>query len=115
VNSHVTGNSRGGYNAQHKIEEIHRKKITKTSDSNGFPAYTTRLRDLLVNTKNWYRRECDLWAQLGKKISSSGGGFLQKIRQRCLLLAVLLPFGKGTICADFAGSHGDVARAEGTK
>jgi hypothetical protein len=67
VNSHVTGNSRGGYNAQHKIEEIHRKKITKTSDSNGFPAYTTRLRDLLVNTKNWYRRECDLWAQLGKK------------------------------------------------
>jgi hypothetical protein len=25
-----------------------------------------------------------------------------------------LPFGKGTVCADFAGSHGDVARAEGT-
>jgi hypothetical protein len=32
------------------------------------------------------------------------------------ILAVrsLLPFGKGTVCADFAGSHGDVARAEGT-
>jgi hypothetical protein len=31
------------------------------------------------------------------------------------LLAVssFLPFGKGTVCADFAGSHGDVARAEG--
>jgi hypothetical protein len=26
----------------------------------------------------------------------------------------LLPFGKGTVCADFAGSHDDVARAEGT-
>jgi hypothetical protein len=25
----------------------------------------------------------------------------------------LLPFGKGTVCADFAGSPGDVARAEG--
>jgi hypothetical protein len=50
---------------------------------------------------------------LVKKIPSSGGGFLQKIRQRCLRSAVLLPFGKGTVCADFAGSHGDVARAEG--
>jgi hypothetical protein len=25
----------------------------------------------------------------------------------------LLPFGKGTVCADFAGLRGDVARAEG--
>jgi hypothetical protein len=25
----------------------------------------------------------------------------------------LLPFGKGTVCADFVGLHGDVARAEG--
>jgi hypothetical protein len=30
-----------------------------------------------------------------------------------LAVGSLLPFGKGTDCADFAGSHGDVARAEG--
>jgi hypothetical protein len=24
------------------------------------------------------------------------------------------PFGKGTVCADFMGSHGDVVRTEGT-
>jgi hypothetical protein len=26
-----------------------------------------------------------------------------------LAVGSLLPFGKGTVCADFAGSHGDVA------
>jgi hypothetical protein len=31
-----------------------------------------------------------------------------------LAVGSLLPFGKGTVWADFAGSHGDVARAEGT-
>jgi hypothetical protein len=31
-----------------------------------------------------------------------------------LAVGSLLLFGKGTVCADFAGSHGDVARAEGT-
>jgi hypothetical protein len=31
-----------------------------------------------------------------------------------LVVGSLLPFGKGTVCADFAGSHGDMARAEGT-
>jgi hypothetical protein len=31
-----------------------------------------------------------------------------------LAVGNLLPFGKGTVCADFAGSRGDVARAEGT-
>jgi hypothetical protein len=30
-----------------------------------------------------------------------------------LAIGSWLPFGKGTVCADFAGSHGDVARAEG--
>jgi hypothetical protein len=30
-----------------------------------------------------------------------------------LAVGSLLPFGKGTVCADFAGSRGDVARAEG--
>jgi hypothetical protein len=31
-----------------------------------------------------------------------------------LAVGSLLPFGKGTACADFAGLRGDVARAEGT-
>jgi hypothetical protein len=31
-----------------------------------------------------------------------------------LAVGSLLPFGKGTVCADFTGSHGNVARAEGT-
>jgi hypothetical protein len=31
-----------------------------------------------------------------------------------LAIGSLIPFGKGTICADFMGSRGDVARTEGT-
>jgi hypothetical protein len=31
-----------------------------------------------------------------------------------LAVGSLLPFGKGTVCADFTGSRGDMARAEGT-
>jgi hypothetical protein len=31
-----------------------------------------------------------------------------------LAVGSLLPFGKGTVCTNFVGSHGDVARAEGT-
>jgi hypothetical protein len=51
VNNHVIGNSRGGYDAYHRIEEIRREKATKASDSDGFPAYSARLRDLLVPEK----------------------------------------------------------------
>jgi hypothetical protein len=31
-----------------------------------------------------------------------------------LAVGSLLPFGKGTVCADFAGLRDDVARVEGT-
>jgi hypothetical protein len=31
-----------------------------------------------------------------------------------LVVGSLFPFGKGTVCADFAESHGDMARTEGT-
>jgi hypothetical protein len=55
-----------------------------------------------------------LWAQLGKKILSREGMFLQKDSAEELAVDSLLPFGKGTVCADFAGLHGDVVRAEGT-
>jgi hypothetical protein len=41
------------------------------------------------------------------KISSEGSAEI-------LAVGSLLPFGKGTVCADFAGSHDDVARTEGT-
>jgi hypothetical protein len=54
-----------------------------------------------------------LWAQLGKKIPSREGRFLQKDLAEELAVGGLLPFGKGTVCADFAGLRGDVARAEG--
>jgi hypothetical protein len=68
----------------------------------------------IVNTKIWYRKESDLWAQLGEKIRPGEGRFLQKDSAKGLAVRSLLPFGKGTICADFAGLRDDVARAEGT-
>jgi hypothetical protein len=55
-----------------------------------------------------------LWAQLGEKILPEEGRFLQKDPAKGLAVGSLLPFGKGTICADFAGLRNDVARAEGT-
>jgi hypothetical protein len=67
-----------------------------------------------VNTKIWYRKESDLWAQLGEKIRPEEGRFLQKDSAEELAVGSLLPLGKGTVCADFVGLHGDVARAEGT-
>jgi hypothetical protein len=67
----------------------------------------------VVNTKTWYRKESDLWAQLGEEIRSEEGRFLQKDSAEELAVGSLLPFGKGTVCADFAGLRGDVARAEG--
>jgi hypothetical protein len=70
--------------------------------------------DVSVNTKIWYRKESDLWAQLDEKIRPKEGKFLQKDSAEELAVGSLLPFGKGTVRADFAGLHGDVARAEGT-
>jgi hypothetical protein len=66
-----------------------------------------------VNTKNWYRRESDLWAQSCKK-SRPGEEISSEDSAEMLAVGSLLPFGKGTVCADFAGLRGDVRRAEGT-
>jgi hypothetical protein len=55
-----------------------------------------------------------LWVQLGEKIRSEEGWFLQKDSAKELVVGSWLPFGKETICADFAGLRDDVARAEGT-
>jgi hypothetical protein len=68
----------------------------------------------LVNTKVCYRNESDLWAQLGKKSVRKKEGFVQKDLAKELAVGNLLPFGKRTVCADFAGLRDDVARAEGT-
>jgi hypothetical protein len=55
-----------------------------------------------------------LWAQLGEKIRTEEGRFLQKDSAKESAVGNLLPFGRGTVCADFAGLHDDMARAEGT-
>jgi hypothetical protein len=51
VNSHVTTDLRGGYDAQRIIEKFHRKKAYEAIHSDGFPAYSARLRDLLLPGK----------------------------------------------------------------
>jgi hypothetical protein len=55
-----------------------------------------------------------LWAQLDEKIRLEEERFLQKDSAKEFAVGSLLPFGKGTVRADFAGLRGDVARAEGT-
>jgi hypothetical protein len=43
ADSHVTGVSRGGYDARHRIEEIRRNKSSTAGDNDGFPAISSRL------------------------------------------------------------------------
>jgi hypothetical protein len=49
----------------------------------------------LVNTKIWYRKESDLWAQLGEKSVYKKEGFFKKIRQRSLRSAIFFRSAKG--------------------
>jgi hypothetical protein len=70
--------------------------------------------ELFVNTKIWHRKESELWAQFGEKIRPEEGRFFQKDSAKGLAVGSWLPFGKETVCADFAGLRDDVARAEGT-
>jgi hypothetical protein len=52
ANSHTTGYTHCGYDAHHRIDEIRRaKKTNEVSDSDGFPAYSARLHDLLLPEK----------------------------------------------------------------
>jgi YD repeat-containing protein len=51
VNSHVSGVSRGGYDARRRIEEIRRKKSSAAGDNDGFLAFSARLRNLLLPEK----------------------------------------------------------------
>jgi hypothetical protein len=51
TNSHASGASRGGFDAHQKIEELRRKKSSTIGDNDGFPAFSARLRNLLLPEK----------------------------------------------------------------
>jgi hypothetical protein len=51
ANSHASGASQGGYDAHQKIEELRRKKSATAGDNDGFPAFSPRLRNLLLPDK----------------------------------------------------------------
>jgi hypothetical protein len=51
ANSHASGASHGGYDARQKIEELRRKKSTIAAEADGFPAFSPRLRNLLLPDK----------------------------------------------------------------
>jgi hypothetical protein len=51
TNSHASGASQGGYDARQKIEELRRKKASTSGDNDGFPAFSARLRNLLLPEK----------------------------------------------------------------
>jgi hypothetical protein len=50
ANSHASGASRGGFDARQKIEELRRKKAS-AGNKDGFPAFSARLRNLLLPEK----------------------------------------------------------------
>jgi hypothetical protein len=51
ANSHASRASQGGYDARQKIEELRRKKSATAGDNDGFPAFSPRLRNLLLLDK----------------------------------------------------------------
>jgi hypothetical protein len=51
VDSHVSGASRGSFDARQKIEELRRKKASTAGDNDGFPAFSARLCNLLLPEK----------------------------------------------------------------
>jgi hypothetical protein len=51
ANSHVSGASQGGIDARQKIEELRCKKASTSRDNDGFPAFSARLRNLLLPEK----------------------------------------------------------------
>jgi hypothetical protein len=52
ADSHISGASRGGFDARQKIEELRRKKASTTGDNDSFPAFSARLRNLLLLEKS---------------------------------------------------------------
>jgi hypothetical protein len=51
ANNHASGAAQGGYDARQKIEELRRKKSATAGDNDGFPAFSPRLRNLLLPDK----------------------------------------------------------------
>jgi hypothetical protein len=51
ANSHASGASQCGYDTRQKIEEPRRKKSATVGDNDGFPAFSPRLRNLLLPDK----------------------------------------------------------------
>jgi hypothetical protein len=51
TNSDASGASQGGYDACQKIEELRWKKSATAGDNDGFPAFSPRLRNLLLPDK----------------------------------------------------------------
>jgi hypothetical protein len=51
ANSHASGVSRGGFDARQKIKQLRRKKSCMAGDNDGFPAFSTRFRNLLLPEK----------------------------------------------------------------
>jgi hypothetical protein len=51
TNSHASGASQGSFDARQKIEELRHKKSATASDNDGFPAFSARLRNLLLPKK----------------------------------------------------------------
>jgi hypothetical protein len=51
ANSHASGASRGGFDAHQKIEELRCNKSSTAGDNDGFPAFSARLRNLLLPEK----------------------------------------------------------------
>jgi hypothetical protein len=51
ANSHTSKASQGGFEARQKIEELRHKKASTSSDNDGFPAFSARLRNLLLPEK----------------------------------------------------------------
>jgi hypothetical protein len=51
ANSHASGASRGGFDVRQKIEELRCKKSSTAGDKDGFPAFSTQLRNLFLPEK----------------------------------------------------------------
>jgi hypothetical protein len=51
ANRHASGASQGGYDARQKIEELRRKKASMSGDNDRFPAFSARLRNILLPEK----------------------------------------------------------------
>jgi hypothetical protein len=64
---------------------------------------------LLLTTK--FGKESDLWVRLDEESVRWKEGFSQMHSAERSAVGYLLPFGKGTVEADFVGLDGDVAQA----